>query len=79
MRIIQVAKSTGATADEIRYFEKKRYITSRRMRLKTRQVRDYSAAEIAKIELIVKYRRQGFEHAIAYAKAIEELERPRLI
>ena len=79
MRIIQVAKSTGATPDEIRYFEKKGYIKSRRMRLKTRQVRDYSAAEIDKVELIIKYRRQGFEHAAAYARAIQELEKPRLI
>ena len=79
MRITEVAKRIGATSDEIRYFETKGYIRSRWKRLNTRRVRDYSEAEIRKIELIVKYRRQGFQHGVAYEKALEEMERPRLV
>ncbi len=79
MRITDVAKATGATSDEIRYFEKKGYIKSRRKRLNTRLVRDYSATEVLKIELIVKYRRQGFQHDTAHTKAMEEMQRPRLV
>ena len=79
MRITETAKQMGATPDEIRYFEKKGYIRSHWRRLNKRRVREYSGAEVRKIELIVKYRRQGFEHDVAYRKALEEMERPRLV
>ena len=79
MRITEAARSAGATPDEIRYFERKGFIRSRWIRLKQRRVRDYPEAEVRKIELIVKYRRQGFEHNTAYEKALEEMARPRLI
>lgn len=79
MRITQVAKQTNATPDEIRYFEKKGYIKSRWMRLSRRRIRDYAPVEVQRIELIVKYRRLGFEHDMAFKKALEEMGRPRLL
>ena len=79
MRITEIAKQIGATPDEIRYFEKKGYVQSRWMRLNTRCVRDYSDSEVRKIELLVKYRRQGFEHEVAHNKATQEIEQPRLV
>jgi DNA-binding transcriptional MerR regulator len=79
MRITEVAKSTGATPDQVRYLEKKKYIRSRWKRLKTRRVRDYSATEVHKIEHIIKYLDQGFKYDIAYQKAMEELAQPRLV
>lgn len=79
MRITEVAKDIGAMPDEIRWFEKKGYITSDWKRLHKRLVRDYSDTEVHKIRLIVKYRRQGFEHDIAFQKAIEEMEQPHLV
>ena len=79
MRITQVAKKIGATVDEVRYLEVKGYIEGSWMQLKSREVRDYSEAEVLKAELIFKYRRLGFELAAAYERAMEELRHPRLI
>ena len=44
-----------------------------------RTVRDYPEPEVRKIELIFRYRREGFEHYAAYARAVKDLEEPRLI
>jgi len=66
VRITEVSKNTGASADEIRYFESKGYIKSNRIRLKSRQVRDYSSDEVRMIGVLIKYRRQGFEIGSAY-------------
>ena len=79
MRITDVAKLVGVMPDEIRWLEKKGYVKPRWKTLKKRRVRDYPEAEVQKLELIVKYRREGYEHAVAYQKAKEELERPRLL
>lgn len=79
MRITEVAKSTGATPDQVRYLEKKKYIRSRWKLLKTRRVRDYSTTEMHKIAPIIKYLDQAFKYDIAYQKAMEELAQPRLI
>lgn len=79
MRITEVARQTGASTDEIRYFEAKGYVQCRWITLKNRRVRDYSDAEIHKMRLIIKYRRQGFEHGMAYERAMKELLKPRLI
>lgn len=79
MRITEVARRTGATPDQIRYLERKRYITPQWASLKKRRVREYSESELLKIEFIVKYLRQGFKHEVAYQKALDELKQPRLV
>jgi DNA-binding transcriptional MerR regulator len=79
MRITEIAKLIGATTDQIRYLESKGYVHGGRIMLDKRQVRDYAESEVQKIELIIKYRRQGFEIEAAYRKALDELHRPRLI
>lgn len=79
MRITDVAKLVGVMPDAIRWFEKKGYVKPTWKTLKKRQVRDYPEVEVQKIKLIVKYRREGFEHEVAYQKAKEELERPQLL
>ena len=79
MRITQTAKRTGATPDQIRYLERKKYIRTRWKRLRKRRVRDYPEAEVRKIELMIKYLDQGFRYETAYEKAVEEMERPRLV
>lgn len=73
MRITEVAKQLGILPDQIRWFEKKGYIKPGWTFLKHRRVRDYPEDEVRKIGRIVKYRRQGFEHDVAYQKAMEEL------
>jgi len=79
MRITEFARKTGATIDELRYIEKKGFITSGRTRLKRREVRQYQETDVRKIELIIKYRRQGFTWDTAYNKALQEMEKPSLL
>jgi DNA-binding transcriptional MerR regulator len=79
MRITETSKKTGASTDEIRYFEAKGYISSNRQRIRTREVRKYSNEDIRMIETLVKYRREGFELNTAYEKAIQEIQQPYLI
>lgn len=79
MRITELAKQTGATTDEIRVFESKGYIQCRWVTLTKRRVRDYPETELVKVERIIHYRREGFEHAAAFKRAVEDLERPRLL
>jgi hypothetical protein len=40
--------------------------------------REYSDEEFRKLELIWKYLQSGFKHKIAYEKAMEEMENPKL-
>jgi len=79
MRITEFARKTEATIDELRYIEKKGFITSGRTRLKRREVRQYQETDVRKIELIIKYRRQGFTWDTAYNKALQEMEKPSLL
>lgn len=79
MRITELSKKTGASTDEIRYFETKGYVKSKRSLIKTREVRDYSEEDIRMIELLVKYRREGFELRVANQKALQEIHQPYLV
>lgn len=79
MRKAEIFRRTGATQDEVRYYERKGYIKARWKKLRKRRVRDYSDQEVRLIELITKYRREGFELNVAYEKANDELEHPRLV
>jgi DNA-binding transcriptional MerR regulator len=79
MRFTEFARKTGATIYLLRYIEKKGFITSGRTRLKRREVRQYQETDVRKIELIIKYRRQGFTWDTAYNKALQEMEKPSLL
>ena len=79
MRITELARLSGASTDEIRWFESKGFIQCSWVTPKKRAVRDYPESEVQKVKLIKKYRREGFELNIAYQKAMAELESPRLI
>ena len=69
---------TGASVDELRYLERKGFVTPVRVRLKRREVRQYPEADVRKLQLIIKYRRQGFTWDVAFQKALRELENPPL-
>ena len=79
MRITDAARQTGATTDQIRYLERKRYIKGRWTHVKSRRIRDYPDSELAKVELIVRYFNQGYRYDVAYRKAIDDLSQPRLL
>lgn len=78
-RITELARATGASVDEIRYLEAKGFLKSARLRLHSRQVRDYRDSDVRKVQIIINYRRQGFTWDAAYQKALKEMENPRLI
>jgi DNA-binding transcriptional MerR regulator len=78
MRITEMSRQTGTSTDEIRYMERKGFLTSRVMTLKSRRVRDYPESELKKAGLIVKYRKLGFTWDVAFKKATEELANPLL-
>ena len=79
MRITEVAKRIGISADQIRYLERKGFVKSTRVQINKRLVRDYSEDAVRTIEVISNYLAQGFKYDVAYEKAIEEIEQPRLI
>jgi DNA-binding transcriptional MerR regulator len=79
LRITELAKVAGASADELRYLERKGFLNPSRARLKRRKVRQYKEADIRKVQLLMKYRREGFTWDVAFQKAMREMENPPLL
>jgi DNA-binding transcriptional MerR regulator len=78
LRITELARKTGASVDEIHYLEKKGFVQSIKSRLTKRDVRHFQEADTRKVQLIIKYRRQGFTWDVAFQKAQQELNKPTL-
>ncbi len=78
LRITDLARMTGASVDELRYLERKGYLSPVKTRLKRREVREYQDADVRKARLITKYRRQGFTWDVSFQRAMRELENPPL-
>jgi DNA-binding transcriptional MerR regulator len=78
MRITEMGRLTGTSPDELRYMERKGFLTSGLITLKSRKVRDYPESELRKVKLIVKYRKLGFTWDVSFKKALEELANPPL-
>jgi DNA-binding transcriptional MerR regulator len=78
LRITELARITGASVDEVHYLEKKGFIQSIKSRLTQREVRHFQDTETRKIQLIIKYRRQGFTWDVSFQKAQQELNKPTL-
>ena len=78
LRITELARKTGASVDEIHYLEKKGFIKSIKSRLTEREVRQFQDTDARKIQVIIKYRRQGFTWDMAFQKAQQEHNKPTL-
>ena len=78
LRITELARKTGASVDEVHYLEKKGFIKSIKSRLTQREVRHFQDTDTRKIQLIIKYRRQGFTWDVAFQKAQQEHNKPTL-
>jgi len=78
LRITEIARKTGASVDEMHYLEKKGFIKSIKSKLTEREVRKFEDSDARKIQLIIKYRRQGFTWDMAFQKAQQELNKPTL-
>jgi DNA-binding transcriptional MerR regulator len=79
LRITELAKVAGTSGDELRYLERKGFLSPSRTQLKRRKVRQYQEADIRKVQLIIKYRRQGFTWNVAFQKAMREMDNPLLL
>jgi len=64
--------------DELHYLERKGFISPVMAKLKRRTVRQYPDTDIRKLQLTIKYRRDGFTWDVAFQKALQELQNPRL-
>ncbi|MFC1893731.1 MerR family transcriptional regulator [Chloroflexota bacterium] len=78
LRITELARITGASVDEIHYLEIKGFIKPTMIKPKRRRVRQYHNRDERKVQLIIKYRRQGFTWDMAFKKALQELDKPSL-
>ena len=78
LRITELARKTGASVDEVHYHEKKGFIQSTKSRLTQREVRQFQDTDARKIQLIIKFRRQGFTWDVAFQKAQQEIDNPTL-
>jgi DNA-binding transcriptional MerR regulator len=79
IRITEMARKTGASVDEIRYIERKGAITSQRIKIKQRRVRQFPDGDEKKVKLIIKYRRSGYTWFAAVEKGLQELQKPSLL
>lgn len=79
MHITELCRLTGASADEVRYMERKGFITPAREQVGQRTVRLYQETDLQKVRLILKHRRLGFTWDSAFKRAVQELENPLLL
>lgn len=73
MKTSQILEKVDIPRHKLYYLEQKGYITPQRIPMGDLEAREYSNADVKKIEIIWKYLKKGFKHKIAYQKAMEEL------
>ncbi len=78
MRTSDILKKLSIPRHKLYYLEQKGYIKPKRIPMGELESREYSDEEFRKLELIWKYLQSGFKHKIAYEKAMEEMENPKL-
>jgi DNA-binding transcriptional MerR regulator len=78
MRTSDILKKLNIPRHKLYYLEQKGYIKPKRIPIGEMEAREYSEEEFKKLELIWKYLQSGFKHKIAYQKAMEELQSPKL-
>ena len=78
MRTSDILKKLNIPRHKLYYLEQKGYIKPKRIPMGELESREYSDDEFRKLELIWKYLQSGFKHKIAYQKAMEELQSPKL-
>ena len=78
MRTSDILKKLSIPRHKLYYLEQKGYIKPKRIPMGELEAREYSEEDFKKLELIWKYLQSGFKHKIAYQKALEELQSPKL-
>ncbi len=78
MRTSDILKKLNIPRHKLYYLEQKGYIKPKRIPMGELEAREYTEEEFKKLELIWKYLQSGFKHKIAYQKALEDLQSPKL-
>ena len=78
MRTSDILRKLSIPRHKLYYLEQKGYVKPKRIPMRELETREYSEEEFKKLELIWKYLQSGFKHKIAYQKALEELQSPKL-
>jgi DNA-binding transcriptional MerR regulator len=78
IRTSDILKKLNIPRHKLYYLEQKGYIKPKRIPMGELETREYSDEDFRKLELIWKYLQSGFKHKIAYEKALEELQHPKL-
>ena len=78
MRTSDILRKLSIPRHKLYYLEQKGYVKPKRIPMGELETREYSEEEFKKLELIWKYLQSGFKHKIAYQKAMEELQSPKL-
>ncbi len=78
MRTSDILRKLNIPRHKLYYLEQKGYVKPKRIPMGELETREYSEEEFKKLELIWKYLQSGFKHKIAYQKAMEELQSPKL-
>ncbi|HSR13743.1 MAG TPA: MerR family transcriptional regulator [Thermodesulfobacteriota bacterium] len=78
MRTSDILKKLNIPRHKLYYLEQKGYIRPKRIPMGELEAREYTDEEFRKLELIWKYLQSGFKHKIAYQKALEDLQSPKL-
>lgn len=79
VRTSDVLKKLNIPRHKLYYLEQKGYIKPKRIPMGELEAREYSEEDFRMLELIWKYLQSGFKHKIAYQKAMEELQSPKLL
>jgi len=79
VRTSDVLKKLNIPRHKLYYLEQKGYIKPKRIPMGELEAREYSEEDFRRLELIWKYLQSGFKHKIAYQKAMEELQSPKLL
>ncbi len=78
MRTSDILKKLNIPRHKLYYLEQKGYIKPKRIPMGELEAREYTEEDFRKLELIWKYLQSGFKHKIAYQKAMEDLQSPKL-
>jgi DNA-binding transcriptional MerR regulator len=78
LRTSEVLKRLNIPRHKLYYLEQKGYVKPTRIPMGDLETREFTEEEFKKLELIWKYLQSGFKYKIAYQKAIEELQNPKL-
>jgi DNA-binding transcriptional MerR regulator len=78
MRTSDILKKLNIPRHKLYYLEQKGYIKPKRIPMGELEAREYSEEDFRRLELIWKHLQSGFKHKIAFQKAMEDLQSPKL-